>query len=238
VANLGAAEALAEYQERFGVDDGFLVKGLTDRVSNLYDEWRLFIYLFAENPERVRLLKRSSGLMFETINRSLWDGVLIKVRHLTDTKNTRKKQKNFSLEWLIDIGKIHSDCDFSSDWEGVKRDCRPIRRFVDKYIAHLDDDHARGKAQAHLSRLQTTTAVKSIGAFVQKFHSAVCDTKMVLLPTLQSHDHQHALFLLHLGIKKMNENEAAEKRDWRLAQSKDHIFPDYLTERIDWFDPF
>lgn len=214
------------------------MKGLTDRVSQLYDEWRLFIYLFAEDPERVTLLNRSSGLMFETINRSLWSGVLIKVRHLTDAKTTKKNQKNFSLEWLIEVGKSHGNCDLSFYWDKMKQDCQPVRRFVDKNIAHLDDNHARGLEQAQLTRDQTTKAVKSIGLFVQKFHSAACNTTMVLLPTLQSHDHQHALFLLHLGIKKMKENEAAEKRDWRLAHTDTHAFPDYLKERIDWFEPF
>lgn len=235
---LPAAEALWQYEKQFGCDDGFLVKSLTDRVSNLYDEWRLFIYLFAEDKERVELLKRSSGLMFDTIKRSLWGSVLIKIRHLTDSAKTKRGQKNFSLEWLNEVSKNYGDCDLGSDWQQVLEVCKPVRRHVDKHIAHLDDQHARGKAKAPLNRKQTTDAVKSIGGYVQRFHETACQTTMTLLPTLQDLDHQNVLHLLHLGHQKQLENEEAIRSDWRLAHSDEFEFPDYLREKIDWFEPF
>ena len=238
MTHLDADEALDEYVKRFGANDGFLVKNLTDRVSQLYDEWRLFIYLFAENQDRVALLANSSSLMFETIQRALWDGVLIKVRHLTDPAKSGSGRKNFSLEWLVDVGKRHGDFDYCVDWMNVLTDCRAVRRYVDKRIAHLDDRHIRGKDKSPVSRKTTTLAVKSIGTFVQKFHEGTCNTTMLLLPTLQGHDHQHVLHLLHLGHQKLSENEAALKNDWRLGLSEDFKFPDYLTEKTDHFDPF
>jgi hypothetical protein len=238
VTNLEAHEALNEYVKRFGADDGFLAKNLTDRVSQLYDEWRLFIYLFAENQDRSTLLARTSSLMFETLQRSLWDGVLTKIRHLTDSAKTKSGQKNFSLEWLVEIGKSHGEHNYSADWEKVLEDCRPVRRYVDKHIAHLDDQHIRGKAKSPMNRKTTTVAVKSIGTFVKKFHESTCNTTMVLLPTLQGHDHQHVLYLLHLGHQKLSENETVLRNDWRLGMNEKFKFPDYLTENIDPFDPF
>jgi hypothetical protein len=238
VTHLDANEALGEYVKRFGADDGFLVKNLTDRVSQLYDEWRLFIYLFAENQDRLILLSKSSGLMFETIQRALWDGVLTKVRHLTDPATTNRGQKNFSLAWLVEIARTHSELDYSVDWANVSEDCKQVRRYVDKYIAHLDDRHIRGGAKSPVSRKTTSLAIKSIGAFVQKFHEATCSTTMLLLPTLQGHDHQHVLYLLHLGHEKLSENEAVLKSDWRLGASDKFTFPSYLTDKTDLFDPF
>lgn len=233
-----ADEALNEYQARFGEANGFLVKGLTDRVSDLYDEWRLFIYLFGENKERVLLLKQSSGLMFETIQRTLWGSVLIKIRHLTDPAETMRKQKNFSLEWLKRVAQERGESEFVGHWESVLADCKPVRRHVDKYIAHLDDRHARGDAVATLNRKETTVAVKSIGAFVQRFQEIMCETTMVLLPTHQEPSHQHVLHLLHLGNQKQKENDELLNRDWKLLKTDDHEIPEYLVDDFDWSDPF
>jgi hypothetical protein len=238
VANLDDQESLEGYVKLFGPDDGFLVKNLTDRVSNLYDEWRLFLYLFADNKDRFALLANSSDLMFATVQRSLWDGVLSKVRHLTDPAKTKKGQRNFSLAWLKEIGKSYGGHDYSADWDRLSEDCEPVRRYVTKYIAHLDDKHIRGKAEAPLSRKTTTLAVKSIGAFVQKFHETTCNSTILLLPTLQDRDHQHVLYLLYLGQQKLLENDTALRNDWRIGLQEIYQFPDHLTEKIDPFNPF
>lgn len=193
--------AIEELVARFGEVDGFLVYKLTNSVSQLALQWRIFLYLYCGAKERIDVLNEASGFFAKTLQNILWDNTILTIRRLTDSAESNRNT-NVSLIHLLKIAGENSE--LQRAYDDMLKCCEPSRRYASKLIAHSDLDHATGKKTAAITRGETTQAVKSVMLFVQKFHSLVRDIHYELLPITTLDDEQQFLHRLHQG------NQAAQ----------------------------
>lgn len=199
--NKSHSEVGKEFADLFGETDGKTVQLITNSVSQLYSEWRIFLYFFCGAKERVDVLNLASGTTARTLSYMMWDSALLKVRRLTDPAKSRSNS-NLSIEQLVLIANKMAGKNISPDYELAKTAVADCRRYADKYLAHRDLGHALGKNEIGVNRKSTTDAIRAVGGFVQKFHSVVRDTHYVIMPISPLEDEKQFLMRLHLGNQK------------------------------------
>jgi hypothetical protein len=206
-----------EYLEAFGADGGRAVQIVTNSVCQLYQEWRLFLYFFAGPKERVGVLNDASGLTARTLQNTLWDSALIKVRRLTDPSKQRSNE-NLSLERLVGIAQESCKIDLKPAYAELIEKVSHCRKYTDKNLVHRDLRNALSVQKQTIDLRTTTDAIRKIGWFVRKFHSLTRDVDYLLMPIAGADDEQRFLLRLHLG------NEAAlesQKESYQKVQAGD-----------------
>lgn len=204
-------EDLNEYIAVFGELDGPAIQKITDTVSQLCIEWRMFLYFFCGPKERVNVLNAASGLTARVIGNALWDNALLKIRRLTDPRKAGGNT-NLSLEVLREVAERRSGQDLTADYDAMIAQVQPARDYARKYLAHSDFDHALGKRSTPVRRGETTAAVRAMMEFTATFHQRVRNVTYRLMPTTTVEDEQQFLLRLHLG------NLADEEAEARLLQ--------------------
>lgn len=194
-------ETERNYIEFFGEDDGRTVHIITNSISQLYQEWRLFLYFFTGPKERVEVLNVASGTTARTIQNLLWDSALMKVRRLTDPARSRSN-RNLCIQKLVQIAQESCSADLSVSYEDVLGKVKTCRKYTDKHLVHRDLSHALGKAETSIDRKATTEAIRSIGGFIKKFHLITRDTEYLLMPMSGIEDEQQFLMRLYLGNER------------------------------------
>lgn len=207
-----AEEVAAKYEDEFGAEDGAVVHRLTESVSQLYHEWRLFLYFFGGPKERVDVLNAASGSTAKVLQNLLWDNAVLKIRALTDYEGTGSN-RNMSLENLCRIAKRFDIEDLNGPFVEMRAKCTKSRKYADKYLAHRDFHHSVGRKSSTITRGETTASVKVIGDFVRLFHSQVRDTDYQLAPVMGAGNAEDFLAFLHLGALKQQEMRAEEMDD-------------------------
>jgi hypothetical protein len=230
--NLSHEETANQYAEVFGSEDGKTVHIITNSISQLYQEWRLFLYFFAGRPERVEVLNRSSGSTARVLQNVLWDNALLKVRRMTDPEKAQSN-RNLSIQQLVRIAKERCGVDLKSDYDVTFNQIKACRKYTDKHIVHRDLEHAHGNAETSITRKQTTEAIRSIGGFVKKFHSSTRDIEYLLMPTSHGQNEEQFLMRLHLGnqrdefLKNERNERAASGEAFR---SSEYNWPDWIFD--------
>ena len=225
-------EIQADYIREFGEKDGLLVQRLTNSVSQLTLQWRMFLFFYCGPRERVEVLNEASGLTAKTIQNLVWDNSILTVRRLTD-RETTSGDTNVSLAHLPRIAQ-EKGCDgFEAYYEDVLSACKTTRKYATKYIAHSDYNHAVGKKEALTNRGETTNAIREIMKFVELFHEEVRGVQYRLVPMTTVRDEQQFLQRLFLGNIRSADAKAerikrARSGDW--AALKETDFPDWLSD--------
>ena len=202
-------DVLDDFIEIYGKKDGEIVARLTFRVSNLFFEWRAFLYLFCGPTERVDTLNAASGKTSKLLQKLLWDSVLLSIRKFLDPAGDGSNT-NLSLQHLQRIAKESQfGVDLTQAYEELKSVCEPARKYATKYLAHSDLKHAIGSKVTSVQRGQTTDAVRAIGKFANKFHAETRDTDIRFSPIPMRDDEKKFLLVLHRGVE---ETRAADLR--------------------------
>lgn len=217
MSSYSAEEVSANYEKMFGEEDGAVVHRLTDSVSQLFHEWRLFLYLFCGRRERVDALNAASGSTAKVLGNLLWDNTVLKIRALTDDEKAGSN-RNMSLENLCRIAKRFDVEDLNGPFDEMRVKCAKSRKYADKYLSHRDFHHSVGRKSSTITRGETTASVEAIGSFVRLFHSRVRDTDYQLAPVMGANNEEQFLALLHLGALKYEEMRAAEIEDMRAGR--------------------
>jgi len=207
-------EVALEYSKLFGEKDGAIVHRLTDTVTQLYYEWRLFLYFFCGPIERVNALNKASGITSKVLQRLLWDNAVLKVRALTDPMGNGSNQ-NLSLGHLVRISEqfgINSLRPALSETEAKTNRCR---KYATKYLAHKGYHHAVGSKVTGLTRGETTAAIEAIRDFIRKFHGEVRDVDYFLTPIMDAGNEERFLAFLHYGAIHNENLRSQEEEDIR-----------------------
>ena len=219
--------------QEFGERDGFLVHVLTSRTAQLALEWRFFLYLFCGPVDRVRVLNDASPIVATTLSNTLWDNALTTIRRLTDNVES-SSNRNVSLGHLeLIAGELGRD-GVAGRFESLQGTAKPIRKYVDKYIAHADYSASKGDGKISITRGETTHAIKEIVSYVSLFHEVVRDTTYCILPVTTAADEQQFLMRLYQG----NLFDALEK-DEHLASAKSGVYrKNFYDDLPEWiWDP-
>ena len=235
-----ASEIEAEYTATFGREDGLAIQRLTNGVSQLCIEWRMFLYFFAGPTERVDTLNAASGLTARMISNTFLDNALSKIRRLTDRYKSGSN-KNLSLEALKIIADSHSGVDLSSEYDAMMEVVQPARKYADKYLAHYDFHHALGDKKLTLRLKEITEAIRALKEFTRIFHLKVRETDYVLMPITTAKDEQRFLLCLHLGVQSDAANAAALSEGVRkgdVREFKRSDIPSWIADPLFRDDPF
>ena len=208
-----------EYFEAFGADDGRAVQVITNSICQLYQEWRLFLYFFAGAKERVDVLNAASGMTARTLQNTLWDSALLKVRRLTDPAK-QGSNENLSLERLVSIALNSKSVDLKPAYSELVEKVSTCRKYTDKNLVHRDLRNALSARIETIDRRATTDAICAIGSFVRAFHRKTRDVDLLLMPITGSDDEQRFLLRLHLG------NETARRRNEERKKAQSGNFED------------
>jgi len=150
--NLTADQVRAEHLAAFGSTLGPTFHELYDELCWLHVKWRQYCELFAESPERIKLLNSSAWLFFRVTHDVLWHDVLLHIAKLTDPARLGRHE-NLSFRRLPELIRDPLLADKVSalidDLVEVAEFARPWR---DKKIAHLDYEHAVDPASVRLDR--------------------------------------------------------------------------------------
>ena len=231
--DLSPKEVERNYAEKFGEHDGKTVLMITNSTSQLYQEWRLFLYFFTGPTERVDALNAASGTTARVLQNLLWDSAIMKVRRLTDPAKTGSN-RNLSIQKLVQIASEKSSVDLRDSYNEVLEKVRACRKYADKHLVHRDLYHAIGPAQIGVNRKETTDAVRSIGRFVKEFHQVTRDTDYLLMPMSHPENEQQFLMRLHLGNERAEQlkTERYQKAiTGELRDSSEYDWPNWIFDQ-------
>lgn len=222
-----------EYTETFGADDGQAVQIITNSICQLYQEWRLFLYFFAGARERVDVLNAASGSTARTLQNTLWDSALLKVRRLTDPAKQRSNE-NLSLERLVEIAQNSGAIDLKPAYLELIEKVSSCRKYTDKNLVHRDLRNALSAEKETINRRATTEAIRAIGRFVRKFHRATRNVDFLLMPISGNDDEQRFLLCLYLGNEAAHRNKKDRYRRAQAGELTDLLkseYPDWIYDR-------
>lgn len=226
-------EVAQEYEDFFGENDGPVVQRLTDSVSQLYYEWRLFLYMFCGPKERVDALNKASGQTSKVLQNLLWDSAILKIRALTD-EACSGSNKNMSLGNLPQIAERFGARDLDNAFSETRDVCKKCRKYASKYLAHKDFHYSLGKRNASVTRAETTASVVAIGNLVRLFHSKVRDVDYFLAPVMGAANEEKFLAYLHFGAIHQAEMKAAQIADLKAGRydtRSDYEWPDWILAK-------
>ncbi|SDX02492.1 hypothetical protein SAMN04488001_2280 [Litoreibacter albidus] len=164
--------------------------------------WRSYRELFGKNKERVELLNSISGSFAQTIEISLWESVLIRLRRFNDEGASRIKRRPLSLGLLREISKQTNDQELRKLIQEAKTKAAFAKNWSDKRIAHSDYDYRMGSVKLEsASRQKVTDAIDAIAAVIKRIGSERLDTHYVTHPVSALKDETFVLKLLLDGKK-------------------------------------
>ncbi len=130
---------IEEYAERFGGQENakiFLL--LWYEVVQLLEFWNCERHLFS--TENIPVLKRTDGKFWALHQDVLQDRILMCLSRLTDDVASRnhKHLSVYQVERLLNCAGIKKGKNLRDLLKRIRKDCRPIREYRDKVLAHSD----------------------------------------------------------------------------------------------------
>ena len=161
-----AAEAREEAVRVLGDDLGQLYHHLKQDTYALLLDWRIYKGLFGTNEERVRLLNSASGLLAHSIDRALWERVLLRLCRLNDPPKQREN-RNITIRALPPLIEEPLRGEIAELVEDARVACEPVRELRNKRLAHSDLGEREAQGISGASRRDIGGAIDSIGAVLQ-----------------------------------------------------------------------
>lgn len=203
-------------------------------VSLLRSQWRIYRAFFGTNKERVDMLNCISGIVANTLERTLFEATLLGLRRLTDTDKGKWKvtsimcfpnffEGNDEQELLKLRTLAIKKSDFAKNWS-------------DKKIAHSDLLYRRGKDPLQkASRQKVTDAIDSIADIIKWIAAEKLNQDLMTHPISSANDEVHFLQHLFRGQKAAEENkgkwfELMRQTKYDEARALDE-FPEWISER-------
>ncbi|MBI4537085.1 MAG: hypothetical protein HY712_03910 [candidate division NC10 bacterium] len=125
----------------FSAESAATLDALEDYITELHEEWKILLELFAAGDETSKLLNDTAGALFETLYRVLIRDILLGVARLTDPLKTAGKD-NLVLERVTLLPEVVADTALSRAaaeiLDEIKALATPFRDYRNKYLAHLD----------------------------------------------------------------------------------------------------
>lgn len=230
-----------KYIEAFGEElakEFYLLK--TD-LFVLRLDWRTYQGLFGTNRERVDLLNSVSGSVSSTIERVLFESVLLRLRRFIDKGSKKRRRLPLSLELLRKIATDQNAIDLHRLLVDCKKKCAFAKNWSDKRIAHSDYQYRIGNEKLlPASRQKVNEAIDSIAAVIKLIGSNLLDTHYVTHPIADLRDETVFLRVLYEGKRIVDEKPDIAKRlieEGRFQEASSvHDYPEWLKRQPDQHD--
>ena len=225
-----------EYGAKYSHVEKDIVEILSQQVSQLVREWRLYLYFYSTEEKRLDVLKEASSSTAKVLRNALLDSTVLKIRGMTDNHETGGN-KNLSLQHLVFISEEKHVKGLRDDWKNLRDICKPIRKLSDKWIAHKDFGRALGKTNSGMVLKEITNSVVSIDAFVKRFHGDVRNVKLISMPIVGAEDERPFLWTLELGnqARKALDTEMKIKRITKNSSEYNKFSPPPWLKELDPF---
>ena len=156
-----------EMIQKLGTDFGSLFYSLYNEITWLTFKWIEFRELYGTKESRFELMNKVAPFFFFTIQKVLWENLLLGVARITDPPETMGK-KNTTLKAL---GQYLQD-DFKTEIEGDLNDILTESKFCrdwrNRWIAHMDYELSVDRQNAR--PLEPATRQK-LRVTIEKIHS-------------------------------------------------------------------
>jgi hypothetical protein len=118
-----------------------ILDALERHITELHEEWKDLLELFAAGGETSDLLNDTAGALFETIYRVLLRDIILGIARLTDPLKTVGKD-NLVLDRVPALPEVASDTVLAKAADQLLAEIKsltaPFRDYRNKYLAHLD----------------------------------------------------------------------------------------------------
>lgn len=158
--------------EKLGQDFGRLLNSLYNEISWLTFKWIEFRELYGTKESRIEIMNKTAPFFFSTIQKVLWENLLLGIARITDPPETRGKKNTtlralgqhiqdgeFKIEFEKDISEILTESEFCRDWRN-------------RWIAHMDYELSVNRDSAAplktANRLKLRTTLENIQALYNK----------------------------------------------------------------------
>lgn len=157
-----------EMLKKLGTDFGSLFYSLYNEITWLTFKWIEFRELYGTKESRFELMNKAAPFFFFTIQKVLWENLLLGVARITDPTETMGK-KNTTLKAL---GQHLQEDSFKSEFENDLNDILAESKFCrdwrNRWIAHMDYELSIDRQNAR--PLETATRQK-LRVTIEKIHS-------------------------------------------------------------------
>lgn len=154
--------------KKMGTDFGSLFHSLYNEITWLTFKWIEFKELFGSKESRFELMNKAAPFFFYTVQKTLWENLLLGVARITDPPESFKK-KNTTLQA---IGQHLLDPTFRADFEKdlmeILDECKFCRDWRNRWIAHMD--YELGVNRDSAKPLEPATRLK-LRLTIEKIHS-------------------------------------------------------------------
>ncbi len=127
-----------EMVSKLGKEFGCLLYSIYNEITWLTFKWIEFRELFGEKQSRFELMNSTAPFFFFTVQKVLWENLLLGVARITDPAVTMSK-KNTTLNA---ISQYLEDQTFKTDFENsltnILNDSKFCRDWRNRWIAHMD----------------------------------------------------------------------------------------------------
>lgn len=197
-------------------------------------DWRTYRGLFGTNKERVDLLNSVSGSVASTIERALFESVLLRLRRFVDKGSSRRGRLPLSLERLREIAKTQESKDLHHLLNDCEKKCSFAKNWADKRIAHSDYAYRMGNEKLQgASREGVTEAIDAIAAVIKWIGSNLLETHFVTHPISDLRDETVFLRVLFEGKKIVDAKPAETARLYKQGLNDE---ADLLGQYPDWLE--
>lgn len=87
-----AEEIKNEMIEKLGTDFGLLLNSLYNEITWLTFRWIEFVELYGTKETRLELMNKSAPFLFFTIQKVLWENLLLGISRITDPPKSMEKE--------------------------------------------------------------------------------------------------------------------------------------------------
>jgi hypothetical protein len=169
----------ADYRRAMGGELGDVMFLLWHDLTWLYFEWHQYKELFGSYQSRIDIMNESAPRFFWSLDRVLWQDILLSISRLADPPAT-SGQQNLSFRRLVRL--IPSDgpqAEFLKALDTFETDAQFARGWRHTRFAHRDLDHASDSEANPLpfaSRASVTKALASASQVLNTLELHYCDS--------------------------------------------------------------
>lgn len=162
-----------EMVKKLGHDFGCLVNSLYNEISWLTFKWIEFRELYGTKESRIEIMNETAPFFFSTIQKVLWENLLLGIARITDPPETGKKKnttlralgphirdEQFRLEFENDISDILAESEFCRDWRN-------------RWIAHMDYELSVNRKSAVPLKQATRQKLRIVLEKIQALYNKV-----------------------------------------------------------------
>jgi hypothetical protein len=201
-----------------GEDLGRVYTALSTELAWAHVKWQLYRQLYAE-PGRVDVLNRTAGHFFGTLQRALFDDIVLHLSRMTDSPSTgrgKNRRPNLTIRRLPWLVPAVLKADVHALVAAAVNACAPFWPWRHRRLAHTDLAHAiTGDPLPGLSRAQIESALAALVGVLNRLDSHYRQSTTMYADTVApAGDAESLVFYLEKGLRAVEE----ERRRWRRSR--------------------